>query len=174
MGKKHDTNPISKYLQGMNYLLVVLSLQDFDLIIEDKNFIQMFSSISESPLFADKPVLVVLNKVDIFKQKVYDNPKSFSTTFPNFQGNINDYTECIKYITDEIINVRKGRKDSIEVFTSTIVDIDSVRELFQFISKRLTSDQAKSKEENSYLMPNEEKTEIEQFEEPLIKDDKNI
>lgn len=142
LGKKHDAAAFSKCLQGMDYLLVVLSLGDFDAEVEGMGFVQLFSSVSESALFAERPVLVVLNKLDVFARKLAAHPARFSAVFPDYAGSCSDVSACVSHVAGAIAGVRRDRRDTIEVMTATAVDADSVRALLQSVGRRLRRDRS--------------------------------
>jgi hypothetical protein len=127
--------------------MFVVSLSDFDqCMFEDeaisrtKDSMDLFGSIANSPIFAEKPIFLVLNKVDIFKKKLGVSPDKFKNAYPGFGGDTGNVDQCVEHVKKSFCEkLDSGRPDSawVGVIPVCAMDKDSIRALFQKIGKKV-------------------------------------
>ena len=68
--------------------------------------LELYNEIVNSPLLDKKPIVLLLNKVDIFKKKVLVSP--IKKYFPKFTGiiqtncRISEYSKCPKLLPEKL------------------------------------------------------------------------
>jgi len=92
-------------------VIFVTSLNDYDLLMSEDDVtnrmvdsINLFSQIVNSPWFIDKPVLLFLNKRDLFEEKVKRTKISSISHFRD-AGPIDSYEAGVDYFTKKFMNV---------------------------------------------------------------------
>lgn len=122
----------------------VTALSDFDMVLkEDKTIDRMDDSFELFRMIsnAEKPILLVLNKVDIFEMKLKEFPEKFLKTYSNFNGDINDVYDCIDHVKKRFLDqVKLGRnfkKNWIETIETIAIKKESAIQLFQIIANRI-------------------------------------
>lgn len=152
-GKGKDKGLFKESFKGVDYLIYVISLTSFykKLYGSEEDQIQQFKDMAESILFNNKGVFLVLNKLDLFCEMVEHNPEKFKIVFPDFNGDIKNWNECIEYIRQRLIDsvLPRSSNASIHVLFTSAVDADSVNKMFQEIGKNIIENY-KPKESDSF------------------------
>lgn len=151
-GQKCERAKWTKCFQGVQYVLFVVSLSDFDqFMFEDdtvprtKDSLELFQNVANSPVFATKPIFLILNKKDVFEHKIKDHPNQFRETYPDFSGDTSNVDQCINHVKQCFLNklLPDRNKDVawVESITTCAMDDNSIRKLFQDISRKILSSQ---------------------------------
>jgi guanine nucleotide-binding protein subunit alpha, other len=79
----------------------------------------LFESLVNSGWFKRKPVILFLNKIDLFREKLALSP--VSAHFPDYYGTDTDYDAAVKYFADRFrgINRTDGREIYIHYTNAT-------------------------------------------------------
>lgn len=147
-GQKCERSKWQRCFQGVDYLIFVVSLSDFDqFMFEDdtmkrtQDSIALFQNTANSPVFAQKPIFLVLNKTDVFERKLKEFPEQFKETYPDFDGNTNDVNACIEHVKQRFLRElspdRNKEQAWVEAVPTCAMDKNSVRNLFQDIAKKV-------------------------------------
>lgn len=128
------------------------SLSEFDLnCYEDTGFwrvkesLKVFNEVVNNPLFMKIPFVLVLNKRDLFTQKI--SQKSFSKYFSNFTGDEKNPAHCIDYMTKLFMDeITEHSLDSVTVKTLSAIDFDNTKQVFEEV-KQFILDQHKKNHE---------------------------
>jgi len=87
-------------------ILFCAALNGYDLVCmeDDKTnrmteSINLFAEVSNSKWFIDTPIMLFLNKCDLFKEKI-ERGISIKSAFPDYKGK-NEYQPCIDYIFEQ-------------------------------------------------------------------------
>ena len=75
-------------------------------------------------LYPDKPILLVLNKVDLFKEKI-EEKIDLKVCFPTYKGGC-VYDHALKYIKWKFMNVRRDEPKKIYIMETTATDIENM------------------------------------------------
>lgn len=102
----------------------------------------LFESLVNGEWFKRKPVILFLNKIDLFKQKVPYSP--VSKHFPDFKGPDGDYDVAAKYFADRFRGMTRMPEREIYVHYTNATDttllkatMDSVQDMI--IQKNLNN-----------------------------------
>lgn len=146
-GQKTERKNWSKCFSGVHYILFVVSLSDFDQnMFEENNMrrsadsIQLFSSIVSQP-FKNTSVFLILNKVDLFRQKLRENPQAFAETYPGYTGAPDDVDAAIEHVKNAFLgSVDSGLRTEnvwIEVIPTCAMQNESVDGFIQTMARRI-------------------------------------
>lgn len=149
-GQKCERAKWEKCFKGVQYVIFVISLSDFDqFMFEDdtirrtQDSIDLFKSVANSQVFANKPIFIVFNKKDLFERKLKEYPSEFKETYPDFKGDINNVEQCIEHVKERFLSQllpdRNKETAWVESIPLCAMDTNSVRNLFQTISKKIMS-----------------------------------
>jgi len=112
-----------------------VSLSDYDqVLIEDSKTnrmlesLKLFQEICKIPLFVNSPIILFLNKMDIFDQKI--KKYNITTAFPEYTGKQN-FEEAIEYIV-KMFKMDKSNKIYSHVICAT--DTDCIQLVFQSVT----------------------------------------
>ncbi|KAH0794638.1 Fungal G-protein, alpha subunit [Histomonas meleagridis] len=132
--------------QNVNFLLFVISLSDFDQnMFEDesnsrtKDSLNLFSSIANSQIFMDTPIFLVMNKVDLFKQKLKNHPEAFKSAY-DFDGECDNVDVCLEYVKRSYLNMLSNDRTEnafVMPIPTCAMEAESIRSLFQQIGKKI-------------------------------------
>lgn len=147
-GQKCERAKWQRCFQGVDYLIFVVSLSDFDQsMFEDESTkrtddsIQLFQNTANSPVFAQKPIFLVLNKTDVFREKLKDHGEEFKETYPDFDGDTSDVNACIEHVKQRFLRELSPDRNKDVAWVKSIetcaMDEKSVRDLFQDIAKKI-------------------------------------
>ncbi|OHS93185.1 Guanine nucleotide-binding protein alpha-1 subunit [Tritrichomonas foetus] len=147
-GQKCERAKWARCFQGVDYLLFVVSLSDFDqFMFEDDSIrrtqdsIDLFASIANSAIFGNKPIFLILNKKDVFEKKLKAHPEQFKETYKDFTGDTSNVEQCIEHVKQTFLNQLLSERDKsvawVEAIPACAMDENSIRELFQTIAKKI-------------------------------------
>lgn len=147
-GQKCERSKWQRCFEGVDYLIFVVSLSDFDQsMFEDETMkrtqdsIQLFQNTANSPVFAQKPIFLVLNKTDVFEKKLKEFPDQFKETYPEFNGDTSNVNACIEHVKQRFLRELSPDRNEdvawVESIPTCAMDQNSVRSLFQNIAKKI-------------------------------------
>lgn len=94
--------------------------------------IELFGDTVNNGKISTPLVILVFNKLDLFKQKLKTSP--LKATFPDYDGG-EDEQKAISYIKDRYVAVNKGDPNRIRVVYTVATEKDSVKQTFDEIFK---------------------------------------
>jgi len=118
-GQRSERKKWIHCFDGVQCLLFMAALSGYDqCLVEDQNANQMheafmlFDSLVNSEWFHDKPIILFLNKIDLFREKLPISP--ISTRFPDYQGKDGDEEAAKQYFANRFKAL--DRNDSREIY----------------------------------------------------------
>lgn len=132
-GQKNERTKWIHYFEKITAIIFVVGLSSFDQISDDtkKNAlleaIDLFQNIANSQWFQNTPIIVFLNKRDIFQEKLATSGK-FSSYFPSYAGN-NSYDDCLSFIKLQFESRNKSPKRRVFVYEICALNADEVSRL---------------------------------------------
>lgn len=146
-GQKSERSRWQKCFQGVDFLLFVVSLSDFDqCMFEDEgtkrteDSMNLFDQIANSNIFVGKPIILILNKKDVFQKKLAASPDKFRESYPGFSGDTGNLDQCVEHVKQAFLaRIKQGRAATawVEAISACAMSEDSIRELFQKIAKKV-------------------------------------
>ncbi|KII64258.1 G protein alpha o subunit [Thelohanellus kitauei] len=122
--------------EDVNAMIYVASLVDYCMGLEEDpstnrlvESVKLFGGMCNSPYFTNIPIILFLNKKDIFEQKIKKCPiKSF---FAEFEGN--DYDESLHFIKTMYLKSNKSYHRPIYIHVTNATDTSNIRFIFEAV-----------------------------------------
>ncbi|KAJ6079536.1 hypothetical protein N7467_009289 [Penicillium canescens] len=111
-GQRSERKKWIHCFEGVQCLLFMVALSGYDqCLVEDQNANQMheammlFESLVNGEWFKRKPIILFLNKIDLFKGKLAISP--ISKHFPDYAGSDTDYDAAARYFADRFRGINR-------------------------------------------------------------------
>ncbi|CAM9974992.1 guanine nucleotide-binding protein G(i) subunit alpha-2-like [Lethenteron reissneri] len=134
-GQRSERKKWIHCFEGVTAIIFCVALSAYDLVLaEDEEMnrmhesMKLFDSICNNKWFTDTSIILFLNKKDLFKEKIKNNP--ITTCFPEYTGG-NSFHETSSYIQAQFENLNR-RSDSKEVYTHLTCATDTQNVQFVF------------------------------------------
>jgi len=138
-GQRNERKKWEKSFEGVSVVLFVTSLNDYDLLCyeDDKTnrlseSLALFDQIANGDWFNKSLIMLIMNKVDLFKTKITKVPlKNF---YNDYEGG-EDFEKGIAYIENKFRDTNKFEKDRIFCFKSQATNSDTVKKILGEVTK---------------------------------------
>ena len=104
-GQRSERKKWLHCFEGVNAVIFCVALSEYDLVLREDESVnrmqesmKLFNSICNNKWFFKTPIILFLNKIDLFKEKIDNNP--LAGYFPEYHGSLVTYTEAIAYIQE--------------------------------------------------------------------------
>eukprot|EP01130_Rhizamoeba_saxonica_P000314 TRINITY_DN10290_c0_g1_i1.p1 TRINITY_DN10290_c0_g1~~TRINITY_DN10290_c0_g1_i1.p1 ORF type:complete len:353 (-),score=61.01 TRINITY_DN10290_c0_g1_i1:31-1089(-) len=131
----------SKINSDITAVLYLIAVDEFDKVLEEDfrvnrfdDSLELFEQISSSNWFKDIPFILFLNKTDLLKKKISENPEAMYHRFSDDE-NMNmeissNYGESLGYLENQIENVY-GSSRELYTYPMCAIDIECSRNVFK-------------------------------------------
>ncbi|KAL4782409.1 guanine nucleotide binding protein, alpha subunit [Aspergillus varians] len=140
-GQRSERKKWIHCFEGVQCLLFMVALSGYDqCLVEDQNANQMheammlFESLVNGEWFKRKPIILFLNKIDLFKDKLEISP--ISKHFPDYSDSNADFDAAAKYFADRFRGINRIPDREIYIHYTTATDttllkatMDSVQDM---------------------------------------------
>ncbi|CAI7597933.1 unnamed protein product [Penicillium glandicola] len=140
-GQRSERKKWIHCFEGVQCLLFMVALSGYDqCLVEDQNANQMheammlFESLVNGEWFKRKPIILFLNKIDLFKRKLAIS--SISKHFPDYTGSDTDYDASAQYFADRFRGINRIPDREIYIHYTNATDttllkatMDSVQDM---------------------------------------------
>ena len=125
--------------EGVTAIIFCVAISGYDLVLREKpnvnrvvESLNLFDSICNNRWFVKTSIMLFLNKMDLFKEKIEKSP--LSTYFPDYKGP-NEYIEAAEYLQErfESLNQSRAAKDVHTHFTCA-TDTRNIEMVFDVIT----------------------------------------
>jgi guanine nucleotide-binding protein subunit alpha, other len=141
-GQRSERKKWIHCFDGVQCLLFLAALSGYDqCLVEDVNANQMheafmlFESLVNGEWFKDKPIILFLNKIDLFREKLAVSP--ISAHFPDYQGKDNDEEAAKKYFANRFKAINKNTQREIYIFFTNATDTTLLKSTMQAVQDML-------------------------------------
>ena len=110
-------------------------LWEDDLINAMDDTLHFFEERINDRIWKEIPFILFLNKSDIFKEKIKEVPITVCDAFNDYNGNANDYNECIEYIKGKFNDLNKNNEREIKIYVTCAINEDSIKNAFDDATK---------------------------------------
>lgn len=135
-----DRDERSKWIHSFkntNAILFVSAINEYDMTVVENDevinrvhySIKMFQEICNNPYFLSTPTILLLNKIDVFKEKM--KRVNLSACFEDYEGGLDD--EGLKFITSKFLEVNETKK-KVHVFPICATDSSCMERAFTSIN----------------------------------------
>ncbi|KAJ3058606.1 hypothetical protein HDU98_005289, partial [Podochytrium sp. JEL0797] len=128
-GQRTHRKKWAPYFQDVNAIIFVIAI-----MVEALN---LFGTICNHPLFKKTSMIVFLNKIDLFKDKIKTNP--VSRYFPNCTGT--DYEAGCLYFTTRVQELNKYKEKKIYTYRTFATDSTQISTILASVNRILMDDQ---------------------------------
>jgi len=118
-------------------VIFVAAISEFDQVLyEDEGVnrleesINVFDEVCNNKYFDQTAVILFLNKMDLFTQKLVDDKVQLSRTFPDFKGP-NSVEVAAEFIKEKFIDVNKNTEKMIFCHLTCATDTENVQVVFE-------------------------------------------
>jgi len=136
-GQRNERRKWIHCFENVNALVFVASLSEYDqTLFEDgetnrmEESLRVFESVCNSTWFEKTSIVLFLNKVDLFKEKLAK--KDLRCCFPDYSGG-NNFENAANFITQKYINVNKNKEKMIYTKLTTATDTNNIRVIFESV-----------------------------------------
>jgi len=146
-GQRSERRKWIHCFEDVTVIFYICAMNEYDQVLredETTNRLQeamnLFQEISTCDWFSQTPIMLFLNKSDLFREKIKRVPlKSF---FANYTGE-NDYNLATKYLSDEFTTLSR-KTSGLYVHVTCATDTESIKFVFKafqdiFLNQRLQS-----------------------------------
>ncbi|KAJ5212067.1 uncharacterized protein N7498_003713 [Penicillium cinerascens] len=140
-GQRSERKKWIHCFEGVQCLLFMVALSGYDqCLVEDQNANQMheammlFESLVNGEWFKRKPIILFLNKIDLFKGKLAIS--SISKHFPDYTGSNTDFDAAARYFSDRFRGINRIPDREIYIHYTNATDttllkatMDSVQDM---------------------------------------------
>ncbi|RVX67538.1 hypothetical protein B0A52_08891 [Exophiala mesophila] len=131
-GQRSERKKWIHCFDGVQCLLFMASLSGYDqCLVEDVNANQMhealmlFESLVNGEWFKDKPIILFLNKIDLFRAKLPISP--LSVHFPDFQGKDGDEEAAKQFFANRFRSINRNNDREIYIHFTNATDTNLLK-----------------------------------------------
>ncbi|KIV92396.1 hypothetical protein PV10_03697 [Exophiala mesophila] len=131
-GQRSERKKWIHCFDGVQCLLFMASLSGYDqCLVEDVNANQMhealmlFESLVNGEWFKDKPIILFLNKIDLFRAKLPISP--VSVHFPDFQGKDGDEEAAKQFFANRFRSINRNNDREIYIHFTNATDTNLLK-----------------------------------------------
>jgi len=140
-GQRNERKKWVNCFEGVTAVLFVTALSDYDQKCyedDETNRLQesfaLFKDISNGEWFSKTVIMLILNKTDVFKNKLKTSP--MNKFFEDYDGG-DDFDRAYAYIEKEFRKLNKGDQGRIYPHLTCATDVNSVKEVFSNLTSKL-------------------------------------
>ncbi len=130
-GQRSERRKWIHCFENVQALLFIAAISGYDqCLVEDHDSNQMreslmlFESVCNSQWFVNTPMILFLNKIDIFARRIKQS--HIEATFPNYEGG-SDYTKAADFFRQEFVSLNYSPTKDIYVHYTNATDTDLLR-----------------------------------------------
>lgn len=131
-GQRSERKKWIHCFEGVQCLLFMAALSGYDqCLVEDVNANQMheafmlFESLVNGEWFKDKPIILFLNKIDLFREKLQKSP--ISTHFPDYTGDDRDEEAAKQYFANRFKAINRNNSREIYINFTNATDTNLLK-----------------------------------------------
>ncbi|KAJ3069648.1 guanine nucleotide-binding protein subunit alpha [Podochytrium sp. JEL0797] len=139
-GQRRHRMSWAPYFDQVDAIVFVMAVGAYDQVcLEDHTSnrmaeaLNLFGTICNHPVFKKTCMIVFLNKADLLKQKLEQNP--LNRYFPNYQGPPGDFDSACQFFKDHVNNLNKYKEKQIITHVTSITDTPRIRSVLEEINR---------------------------------------
>jgi len=136
-GQRNERKKWIHCFENVTAVLFVAAISEYDqMLYEDETVnriteaLNLFEEICNSRWFHDTSMILMLNKRDLFGEKIQKVP--LRVCFPEYEGK-DTYEECTKYMKDVFESKNKNKEKTIYTHVTCATDTDNVAAVFNAV-----------------------------------------
>ncbi|ETI20647.1 hypothetical protein G647_06989 [Cladophialophora carrionii CBS 160.54] len=135
-GQRSERKKWIHCFEGVQCLLFMAALSGYDqCLVEDVNANQMhealmlFESLVNGEWFKDKPIILFLNKIDLFREKLPISP--LSTHFPDYTGKDGDEEASKQFFANKFRSINRNSNREIYIHFTNATDTNLLKKTME-------------------------------------------
>jgi len=140
-GQRNERKKWIHCFENVSAVLFCAALHEYDLkMFEDENHNRMLESLSlfdqiiNCRWFKDTPIILFLNKLDLFEEKI--TKVNLQEYFNEYEGGPNK-EEAIMFIKTKFLSLNRSENRKIQVYTITATDTNNIKYVFAAVKENL-------------------------------------
>ncbi|XP_043925661.1 guanine nucleotide-binding protein G(o) subunit alpha-like [Protopterus annectens] len=130
--------------EDVRAVLFVAALSGYDMhLIEDpsvnrlKESLKLFSSVCNNVFFKNTSMILFLNKIDLFQQKILHSGRHLRHYFPQYRGADCDVDSAARYIASLFLSLNETPEKLVYHHFTTATDTSNVQIVFQVVMETI-------------------------------------
>ena len=131
-GQRSERKKWIHCFESVTAVLFLVAISGYDqCLLEDRDSNQMqealmlFNSVCNSQWFARTSIILFLNKIDLFQQRILASP--ISRHFPDYEGSDTDYLAAREYFKTRFVRLNRNASKQIYSHYTTAIDTNLVK-----------------------------------------------
>ncbi|KAI9349777.1 guanine nucleotide binding protein, alpha subunit [Obelidium mucronatum] len=136
-GQRSERKKWAPYFDDVSAIIYLVAISSFDqMCLEDESTnrmvesLNLFGSVCNHPVFKKTSLILFMNKIDIFKEKL--KTTQVSTYFPDFNGS-NDYNPTSQYFSMRFLAINKYPEKSIYTHFTWATDTKQIKHVLETV-----------------------------------------
>ncbi|XP_042605102.1 guanine nucleotide-binding protein G(o) subunit alpha-like isoform X2 [Cyprinus carpio] len=149
-GQRTERRKWMSCFQDVRAVLFVVSLSGYDMtLVEDPSMnrlqesLKLFSSICNNVFFRSTSMILFMNKIDLFQEKILHSGRHLRHYLPQFRGADCDVDAAARFIASMFVSLNMTSKLIYHHFT-TATDTSNVQVVFQVVMDTIIEENLKS------------------------------
>jgi guanine nucleotide-binding protein subunit alpha len=133
-GQRSERKKWIHVFDNVQVVLFLVAISGYDhVLVEDRNGNQMhealmlFESISNSKYFEKSALILFLNKIDLFREKIAGGMSPINKVFPDYTGQVNDIEAGMEFFANKFRNLVRQPKKEVYVHYTNATDTDLLK-----------------------------------------------
>jgi guanine nucleotide-binding protein subunit alpha len=133
-GQRSERKKWIHVFDNVQVVLFLVAISGYDhVLVEDRNGNQMhealmlFESISNSKYFEKSALILFLNKIDLFREKIAGGMSPINKVFPDYTGQANDIEAGMEFFANKFRNLVRQPKKEVYVHYTNATDTDLLK-----------------------------------------------
>jgi len=142
-GQKNERKKWIHGFEGVALVIFVIAVDQYDQPMFEhrptnrmRDALNLFEETCNNKWFANKDMVLFLNRCDLFAEKIKTTPIATQEHFSDFTGG-NDYEESINYIKKKFKERSMNQERRIDVYETCCTDTDTVAKIFDSVKTTL-------------------------------------
>eukprot|EP01084_Bolivina_argentea_P024119 45001_1 len=132
--------------ENVSVVMFLVELSGYDRVLyEDENennmveTIKCWNEVCNSAYFENSLLILLLNKSDLFRDKIQQIPICVCPSFEHYSGESTDFDQAIEYIKGHFKDCIKDKDKSIEIYEISAINANDVKTVFEKIELAIAS-----------------------------------
>jgi len=147
-GQRNERKKWIHCFADVTAIIFVVALSEYDLYLEEKSDVlrmteslKLFGDIINNVWFKDTPIVLLLNKKDLFEEKIKE--QDLSICFPEYTGG-NDYQKGVDFIKQKFLDKNKENKErAVYHHITCATDTENIKVVFNAMKEIIMKLQVK-------------------------------
>ncbi len=136
-GQRNERRKWIHAFDNVTVVIFVIGLSEYDQFLAESDHenrmqesLHLFNEICNNKYFKDKPIMLFMNKTDLFRDKLQRVP--LNTFFKTYQGD-NSYESAVSHVEQQFMALNKNSKRSVHAKPTCATDAKTMKHIFEFI-----------------------------------------